>query len=100
MDVTPDSWIYSEVSQMELSATALLSHRAPHHYTSVRGDWMMTTAMCEQNIDHVLLMVVASGTEISHECLLYNNYYAHPISCGPEGMAFVSYLNECHVWGE
>ena len=41
---------------------------------------MATVGMCEAGLDHLMIGVM-KNREDEDECLLYNNFYAHPIQC-------------------
>ena len=38
----------------------------------------LTQAMCDEGVDHLILVVESNKQE---ECLVYNNFHAHPVSC-------------------
>ena len=56
-----------------------LAYKQSHNYQMATMEVNLSKSVCDLGVDHLIFGVESL---IAEECLVYNNYHAHPITCG------------------
>ena len=75
------SWNLNSSDVAKLSASHLKS--SSHDFYNVSTSVVVSRVMCEMGVNHLMLGVEPEDGVA--ECITYNNFYPHPITCAGMG---------------
>ena len=81
-DITPsqNAWVFTYPMNAK-HFTALHTTKAPLKFTEVTSKVTISTELCKMGVDHVVLGVLVKNPALDEDCVVYNNYVVHPITC-------------------
>ena len=62
----------------------MISQSQAKTFTGLSATVLLGRTICDMGADHLHVGVVSTNPDV-YECVLYNNFYAHPILCLDEG---------------
>ena len=90
-DITPleDAWQFTDSTNAG-HFTAAHAVQTPLTFTGVATLVNLPAELCQMGVDHVILGVIDNRTQSPRDCILYNNYVAHPVVCSSDPGKFSS----------
>jgi len=102
-DITPprETWTFADNTN-EHHFEANHGSNMKLNFAGVTMKVNLTAELCQQGVDHLILKVEVDDSRPDQDCVLYNNYVAHPIVCSIDPGKFSSFcccLHMCPVGG-